>query len=463
MTLSAADIRRNVARQERARRSVYEAMRWRDVRTQPTRLAVELGALCDRVLSTPGTRVLVSAPPRHGKTEAIGRAMPLSGALRAQARGEEFPVLYVTSTGTRSQDVCRDARRDAERVYAETGDPWWAPSDVWSSNQWTTKGGYRWIALGREAASGGIGARLVLLDDMIGSAAAYRSGATMSALRRAVQEDHLSRIAEDARVVHMETRRGVEDTTAWLSEEYGWEHHVWRCLDPERGYLWPEVYGEAWRATMPHLTDASPVWRALYQQEPIPEGGTLIAPEWLDATYSELPTLAARLAERRIMGVDLAATGRGDPAAAVVLGCRGAYRDVLWAGQIKAPYPEQRRWITEIAREWDVHGVHVERAAGGDAMIADLASVVPGILGHSPVGSKAVRAAPYLPLMAARQLRLPAAVQPWMRGYREAMVSVTGIGDEDDHYFDATTWGLVGAAADRRPTHRQWAQALGAG
>jgi phage terminase large subunit-like protein len=121
------------------------------------------------------------------------------------------------------------------------------------------------------------------------------------------------------------------------------------------------------------------------------------------------------------------------------------------------------RGLVEVAKEWDVHGVHVERAAGGDAMVADLASVVAGIQGHPPTGSKAVRAAPYLPLMAARQLRLPAAVQPWMRGYREAMVSVTGMGDEDDHYLDATVWALVGAQADRRPTHRQWAQALGSG
>ena len=463
MTLSAADLRRNLARQDRARRSTYEAMRWRDVRTQPTRLATELGALCDSVLATPGAHVLASAPPRHGKTEAIGRAMPLSGGLRAQVAGRRFAVLYVTSTDTRARDVCRDARRDAERVYTETNDSWWAPSDVWSATQWVTKGGYSWTALGREAASGGVGADLLILDDLIGSAAAYRSGATMAALRRAVQEDHLSRLLEGGRVMHLETRRGVEDTTAWLAEEYGWPHHVWRCLDPERGYLWPEVYGEAWRETMPHLTDASPVWRALYQQEPIPEGGTLIAPEWLDATYSEVPTMAARLAERRILGADLAATGRGDPAAIVVLGCRGAYRDVLWAGLLKAPYPEQRRWLVEVAREWDVHGAHIERAAGGDAMVAELASVVPGIQGHSPVGSKAVRAAPHLPTIAARQLRLPAAVQPWMRGYREAMVSVTGMGDEEDHYLDATVWALVGAAADRRPTHRQWAQALGAG
>lgn len=463
MTLSAADLRRNVSRQERARRSVYQAMCWRDARTRPTRLALELGALCDSVLDTPGRRVLASAPPRHGKTEAIGRAMPLSGALRAQAAGRPFAVLYVTSTDTRARDVCRDARRDAERIHAETGDPWWAPSDVWSATQWATKGGYSWVALGREAASGGVGAHLVLLDDLIGSAAVYRSAAMMSVIRRAVQEDHLSRLLEGGRVVHLETRRGVEDTTAWLADEYHWEHHVWRCLDPERGYLWPEVYGEEWRATMPHLTDGSPVWRALYQQEPIPEGGTLIAPEWLEATYSEPPTVAARLAERRVLGVDLASTGRGDPAAAVVLGCRGAYRDVLWAGLLRAPYPEQRRWIAELAREWDTHSAHVERAAGGDAMVADLDRVVPGIQGHSPVGSKAMRATPFLPLFAARQVRLPTTPEPWMRGYREAMVAVTGIGDEDDHYLDASVWGLVGAAADRRPTHRQWAQALGVG
>jgi hypothetical protein len=40
-------------------------------------------------------------------------------------------------------------------------------------------------------------------------------------------------------------------------------------------------------------------------------------------------------------------------------------------GDFFAPYPEQRRWLVEVAREWDVHGAHIERAAGGDAMVAE--------------------------------------------------------------------------------------------
>ena len=256
-----------------------EAAVWRDSTYAPAAFHGELGGLCDRLalsaMEGTGLRVTCSAPPRHGKTALLGHALPLRCGLLAQKRGlASFRVLYATASAEAADRVSREVRAAIERIHDETGDPWWAPGNVWSRNEFETAGGFRWVGIGYSGATGGIGANLLVMDDLIGNGLAYRSKATREAIRYAVQGDLLSRLMRGGPAVHMETRRGIEDTTGWLLETYPdiWEEHVWRCHDSERGYLWPEGgFGDAWRATQPHLTGSSPLWRALYQQEPIPE------------------------------------------------------------------------------------------------------------------------------------------------------------------------------------------------
>jgi phage terminase large subunit-like protein len=288
------------------------------------------------------------------------------------------------------------------------------------------------------------------MDDMLGSSEVYRSPTKREKIRRVVQEDLLSRLMDGGAALQMETRRGIHDTTAWLLGEFPdvWEDHTWRCYDAERGgYLWPSQYGEKWRATMPHLTNSAPVWRSLYQQEPIAEGGTIIDPSWLEATYSEPPDVAASLADLRVFGVDLASTGKqtSDPCAFVVVAVRGAFVDVVFAYQNQMDYPRARQYLTELGIEWDTNGGVVELAANGDALVADLAAVVPGIRGERATRDKVARLTPWLPMMAARQLRLPAKGAPWVRSFREAVLAFSGTDGDDDHFIDALVWALVAA------------------
>lgn len=472
------------ARLELARRSVVDAARWRNPRLSPVPWQRELGALCDRVvesvLDRTGLRVTISAPPRHGKSEFVGRSLPIRVYLEAARRGEPVGILYVTSTGGRAEEVSRRVRSAVERIWRETGDPAFEPGEKWSSTEWETKGGLAWVGCGWGAALGGIGARLVIMDDMIGSSEVYRSPSKRGQIQRVVQEDVLSRLMDGGAAVHMETRRGLDDTTGWLLREYPgtWEEHVWRCYDearsqrgappaqgsqaapstpqggqrdPESGrdpaaYLWPEVYGEAWRRTMPHLTDSSPVWRALYQQEPVPEGGTLIPIAWTLATYPEPPEAVRALADLVAIGCDLTNTKKktSDEAAFVVVAKRGAWRDLLHVVVRRCGYVEQRQILRDLVATWRPHVVVVERAAGGDQMLDELAGEIPGIQGFPPVGDKVTRLTPFLGAFAALQVRTPVAGAPWVGRWREEMSAFAGIDGETDNQVDATVWALRG-------------------
>lgn len=435
----------------RAVRSTCAAVTWRDPSVVPMPWQRDLGAVCDRVarsaLTGSWSRVTLAAPPRHGKTEHVGVGLPIRCYLGALAIGRPFTVLYATAAEGRAAECAGKVRSAIERIYRLTGDPALAPGDIWTRTQWVTRGGLRWTAVGWTGATGGIDADLLVMDDLIGSSQAYRSPATREQIRRVVQEDLLSRRATAA--VQMETRRGVEDTTAWLDREYGevWTPYVWQCYDPDRGYLWPERYGEEWRASMPHLTDTSPIWRSLYQQEPVPEGGTLIPMEWTTATYPEPPEIAARVADRVVIGVDLAATGKttSDHAAFVVVGIRGAYRDILHVVRRRCGYVEQRQILRDLCATWRPSAVVVELAAGGDAMVDELASEVRGLRGERASADKVTRLTPHLGRFAALQVRTPAQPQSWLGSWREEVTAFSGTPGEPDDQVDATVWALVAA------------------
>ncbi len=438
-----------------AQRSTLGAARWGDARFKPVAWQYELAAMCDGIVNATlrhaGVNVALSAPPRHGKSLLVGRSMGTNAILQSD---EPMQVLYATSSTNRAVEIAQRVRANIERIYQITQDEQYAPGRIWGQTEWETAGGHAWASVGVTSSTGGIGCRLLILDDLIGTHAFYRSAARRKLIRRLVSEDLLSRVMRRGSVVHMETRRGVLDTTAWLMENFGsaWSQRVWACHDPARGegdaaYLWPEQYGVAWRRTRPDLTDASAVWRSLYQQEPVSEGGTVIDATWLDATYPESPEACAANADRIVAGVDLSRTKRtrSDHSAIVVIACRGAYRDIVHVTRKKMSYPEARRVLVEICAEWKPSDVVIELASGGQAMVDELAPVVPGIRGANASTDKVSRLTPHLGKFAAGQVRTPRQVQPWSRSWRAEHEAFTGVDGEEDDQVDATVWALVAA------------------
>lgn len=454
-------------RLKRARDSVLGAAEWRNDRWQTVVWQVDLAEACDELvdsmLAGTGLRMTLSAPPRHGKSELVGRSLPVRAILAAD---KPIGIMYVTSSDARAEEVSRRVRSAVERIYRETGDDQYAPSSKWSAKEWETKGGHSWVGCGWQSTTGGIGCHILIMDDLIGSSETYRSKAKRSRIRHVVQEDLLTRIMDGGTAIHMETRRGVDDTTAWLQREFGevWTDRVWRCWEPDRGYLWPEVYGEEWRSRNPHLTDASPIWRALFQQEPVPSGGTLISMDWLMATYSEPVEVVARLAERIEIGADLPRkkTETSDKVGIVVMAKRGAYRDILEVVNKRCNYPEQRQIMRDLSTKWGAHGALIELAANGDALVDDLKAEVAGIRGASATADKVARLTPHLPRFAAGQVRTPASNPPWAASWRQEMANFSGIDGELDDQVDGTVWALVACEDGNEPSAEEALDALAA-
>ncbi len=443
--------------------STCAAARWRQPSVVTLPWQEELGACCDdirdRALAKRGIRATFTAPPRHGKTEHVGIALSISCYVAAVKLGRGFSIIYATAVDERAGDVSRQVRATVEELYRVTKLKAYEPGEKWTETEWETKGGLRWKALGAGASTGGIGCHLLICDDMIGKAERYRSKAQRESVIRAFEEDYLSRVEDGGSVAVMETRRGIHDVIGHIRANYGqvWRHRRWKHYTRGAGYLWPQRYGETWRAMNPHLTDSSAIWRSLHQGEPVPEGGTPIEAAWLEHTYPEPPEALrdapGSIVSIRVIGGDLAATGKtsSDPFAFVVLAARGAYRDVLEVVTGRASYVEQRRILKDLAAKWRPAAIVIERAANGDALVDELRSEISGIRGESATADKLARLIPWLALIAAGQLRLPAQPTPWRSAFRAELLAFTGQEGGDDAQVDALVWALVAAATGETP------------
>lgn len=134
----------------------------------------------------------------------------------------------------------------------------------------------------------------LLFDDMIKNREEADSQRLMEKLIEAYDSDMKTRLMPHGAIIVMGTPWGLGDFMHRVLEK---EPNDWEVLrfpailnegSDEESALWPEWYPldqlQARRATTSHRT-----WRALYQQDPQPEGGTYFEQEWFAEKYDNLP------------------------------------------------------------------------------------------------------------------------------------------------------------------------------
>lgn len=420
-------------------------------RYEAHRFARSISAVCDQIaadaLAGVSNWYALEAPPRHGKSEHVGRVLP----ARVMALLPGASILYATSTDDRADDVSMAARSMVDRCAVAY--PHLGRGETWQRTRFRTVGGGWWTGVGAGSATGGIGARLAVVDDVTGSAERQRSAAWKRGARRWLLEDVISRL-ENGPLVVMETRRGLDDVIGWLEGEFPGKliRHTWRCLAEEGEqdgrapgeYLWPERYGEAWRASSPHLYDQSPIWSSLYQQRPTREGGAVILEEWCGHRYPGSPMDARAACSAVYVVIDPAAktSERNDPSAIGVLGVRGSDVLVLHVEAERRDYPALRQRAIDLARQWRSAGLVVEDTSVGQALVPDLRASGVAVHAQSVAGrgDKVARMQPFLIRWQSGQVLLPSSA-PWVAAFVSEVVSVPDAAHDDQ--WDMMSLGLA--------------------
>ena len=287
-----------------------------------------LGEQVMRLVRGDAKRLVVSCPPRHGKSVFLAQHLT-SWWL---GKFPEQRVIYVTMQERFSRSWGRKAR-DAFHAHAQ---------GLWGVTTWSRASTAEWevyrdgrptggsmTSVGAGGTITGKGAHLLVVDDLIRNLAEAQNATLRESQWEWFESACLTRLEPDARVVILMTRWHHDDLIGRLMKKQA---------DGELGERWEFVNlpavaegddplgrapGEAlWPARYPvdalekRRKDVGPyVWDSLYQGRPTPKGGNIIKSQWFrdferHGHLVQVPGLgAAELASLyRFCTVDLAAS-----------------------------------------------------------------------------------------------------------------------------------------------------------
>lgn len=331
----------------------YVLGRWHE------RLCRELEAFMDDCTAGLEPRLILQAPPRHGKTEIVGRHMgPAYMARRPGAR-----VLYATHTQQPHADmVSLDARRLVEERLAPYL-PHMARTEgrKWTANLWETRD-CGWLAVGAGVGTSGMGAHMAVVDDPFGSDEDASSPAQRARVWRWYLADIETRLMGGGGIVVMHTRWHEDDLAGRLQRE---QPGVWRVLS------WPAIAEDTepdrkpGDALVPHLYArerlesirgrvGERVWASLYQQRPNPEGGGMFKRQWFRNRYQGRPEDIAASADEVVVSTDAAEkAGESNDFCAIQAWARkGTQVYLLDRVCARMEYPEYVRAMARMHARW---------------------------------------------------------------------------------------------------------------
>lgn len=218
-------------------------------------------------------RLMLFLPPRHGKSELASRNFP-AWALGCSPARQIITASY-------SDEIASDFGRDVRNIVA---DPLYQNvfkaislrPDSKSANRWHTSAGGIYFAAGVGSAITGRGADILLIDDPIKN----RQEADSQLVRDRVWNWYTStaytRLMPGAAIVLIQTRWHVDDLAGRLIKQMEGGGEQWEIVslaaETDGEALWPEWYPMATLDTI-KATIGPRDWSALYQQQPMPDGG----------------------------------------------------------------------------------------------------------------------------------------------------------------------------------------------
>jgi predicted phage terminase large subunit-like protein len=280
---------------ELARRDLieYAKLQWPNYRVGRHHLAIA-NAL-QQVESGECKRLMIFAPPRHGKSMITSEFFP----AWYLGRNPDKYVIHATYAQELAEDFGRKIRNQmADSLFGKVFRDCALSTDSASQKRLATSRGGSYFALGVGGAATGRGAHLLIIDDPVKG----REEADSETYRRRLKDWYRSvaytRLMPGGAVIIMNTRWHHDDLSGWLLKEHSSEN--WKVLslpaiaedndplDRQPGEaLWPEDYSVD---DLMRIKDqsGSREWSALYQQQPTPDEGSIFKIEWFKR-YRVLP------------------------------------------------------------------------------------------------------------------------------------------------------------------------------
>lgn len=389
-------------------------------------------------------KLLVSMPPRHGKTEMISVYLPL-WLLR---RNHKLKVGIISHSPNLAAVWGRRIRRMVERHGAQLGLS--IAPDAGAVSEWETPegGGVTSRSIGQALA--GVGFNVLIVDDPTRDFAAAHSEPQRKSVWEWWTANATTRLEPPSLVIVVQTRWHEDDLTGrLLSHEHEGDPAEWEQIilpaiadhDPEKGQtdplgrepgdplLSPLVPDETREQALQRFAQlrrdvGSYTWAALYQQSPSPAQGAIFNVGWwrywtLDPSKVTGDGRVVLLDADRLRGGTLIdswdATFKDTASSDFVVGQRwarvGPDRYLLAQSRDRRSFvgtiEEMRDFFTRGIGAPLTHRHLIEDKANGPAIISVLDREISGLKPVNPRGSKEARARAVTPEIESGHVYLP--------------------------------------------------------
>ena len=410
-------------------------------------------------------RIIVSMPPRHGKSELTSGWFPawyLSQFPGNRIILTSYEAEFAASWGRRVRDIV--GAHGSELGLALSG-------DSKAKHRWDLTTGGGMITAGVRGPITGKGGDLVIVDDPVKNFEEAYSPTIRQHVWDWFTSTLRTRLEPGAALVIVMTRWHEDDLAGrLLAQERGWRYIRMPAVAEDADDPLGRSLGEAlwpWRYDVDALAELKEdvgelVWAGLFQQRPAPLGGGIFKRIWLRFWFDgtePLPVMVnqmdgtvhvcdqRRLPKRfdeQLASWDLPFKGKidSDWVAGQVWGRVGA--DCYLRDQVHArmDFPQQLLAFKTLAERYPrARRRLVEDAANGAALISTLRQKIPGIVAVPAQGSKEARAAAVSAAFESGNVYIPHPSQAdWVQGYIEELVTFPGARYDDQ--VDATTQAL---------------------
>lgn len=366
-------------------------------------------------------RLIVTLPPRHGKSMLCSQYFPAwflgrnpTQHVITASHTEELSAVF----GRRTRNLVSDAHHRA--IFPACT----LTADSGAASRFELTAGGSFLSVGRGSAVTGHGGTLVIVDDPVADAEQARSETVRRSVREWFESALYTRMPADGRMVLVMTRWHEDDLAGWLLREHaadGWEVVSLPAIAEaddavgrrEGEPLWPERFPLPVLEAIKRAIGSYP-WSALYQQRPQPEEGGIIQRAWCTKFYREPPKDLGIMVQS--WDCTFKNTSKSDFVAGHVWGLAGADFYLLDRIHARLDLPATMAAIRTLSARWPrAYGKLVESKANGDAVVQMLRGSVSGLILVEPRGGKESRLQSVSPLFQAGNIVLPdPTIAPWI-------------------------------------------------
>lgn len=393
-------------------------------------------------------RLMVSMPPRHGKSELVSRYFPawfLGTFPDKRIILASYEADFAASWGRKARDLLEEHGPYLFGVTVSKASSAASRWDIEGHEGGMTTAGVRGPITGK-------GANIAIIDDPVKNDQEAMSQTYRDAAWDWYRATFSTRIQEDGAIILVMTRWHEDDLAGRLlkAQKEGGDH--WEVVnlpalaedDDMLGRqpgepLCPQLFTkETLEKTKVRL--GSFWWNALYQQRPSPQEGGILKRHWWKF-YRKAPDKFDEIIQSWDM--TFKDTKTADFVVGQVWGRKGADKYLLDQVRDRMDFPATVQAVRSLSAKWpQARNKLVEDKANGPAVIATLKNEIPGLIAVNPEGGKVVRAQAASPDIEAGNVYLPdPSVAPWVHDFIEECAAFPN-GANDDQ-VDAMTQALI--------------------